>query len=64
LRSDYEYVRDNGLQVDSCDGSFTQTDLLLKNPATRQLIKDQMMEVIGAAQHLGAAISTRPLPTR
>ncbi len=31
----------------------TQTDLLLKNAATRQLIKDQMMEVIGAAQHLG-----------
>ena len=31
----------------------TKTDLLLKNPATRQLIQDQMMEVIGAAQHLG-----------
>ncbi len=31
----------------------TRTDLLLKNPATRQLIYDQMMEVIGAAQHLG-----------
>ena len=31
----------------------TQTDLLLKNPATRQLIYGQMMEVIGAAQHLG-----------
>jgi len=31
----------------------TQTDLLLKNPATRQLIRDQMMEVVGAAQHLG-----------
>jgi 2-dehydropantoate 2-reductase len=31
----------------------TQTDLLLKNPATRQLIREQMMEVIGAAQHLG-----------
>lgn len=31
----------------------TQTDLLLKNPATRQLIYDQMMEVIGAARHLG-----------
>ena len=29
-----------------------QTDQLLKNPATRQLIFDQMMEVIGAAQHL------------
>ena len=31
----------------------TQTDLLLKNPATRQLIREQMTEVIGAAQHLG-----------
>ena len=31
----------------------TQTDLLLKNPDTRQLIRDLMMEVIGAAQHLG-----------
>lgn len=31
----------------------TSTDRLLKNPATRQLIYDQMMEVIGAAQHLG-----------
>ena len=31
----------------------TQTDLLLKTPATRQLIHEQMMEVIGAAQHLG-----------
>ena len=31
----------------------TQTDLLLKNLATRQLIYEQMMEVIGAAQHLG-----------
>ena len=31
----------------------TQTDLLLKNPATRKLIYEQMMEVIGAAQHLG-----------
>ena len=31
----------------------TQTDLLLKHPSTRQLIKQQMMEVIGAAQHLG-----------
>jgi 2-dehydropantoate 2-reductase len=31
----------------------TQTDLLLKNPDTRKLIYDQMMEVIGAAQHLG-----------
>ena len=31
----------------------TQTDLLLKNPSTRQLIRDQMMEVVGAARHLG-----------
>lgn len=31
----------------------TRTDLLLKNPSTRQLIHDQMLEVIGAAQHLG-----------
>ena len=31
----------------------TRTDLLLKNPATRQLIREQMMEVIGAANHLG-----------
>ena len=31
----------------------TQTDLLLKNPATRQLIRDLMMEVIHAARHLG-----------
>ena len=31
----------------------TRTDLLLKHPATRQLIRQQMLEVIGAAQHLG-----------
>ncbi|MCR5821053.1 MAG: putative 2-dehydropantoate 2-reductase [Bacteroidaceae bacterium] len=31
----------------------TQTDRLLGNPATRQLIYDQMMEVIGAANALG-----------
>ncbi len=31
----------------------TRTDLLLANKATRKLIYDQMMEVIGAAQHLG-----------
>ena len=31
----------------------TQTDELLKHPATRQLIRELMMEVIGAAQHLG-----------
>ena len=31
----------------------TSTDQLLRNPATRQLIYDQMMEVIGAARALG-----------
>ena len=31
----------------------TQTDLLLRNPSTRKLIREQMLEVIGAAQHLG-----------
>ena len=31
----------------------TRTDLLLKNPSTRQLIREQMLEVIGAARHLG-----------
>ncbi len=31
----------------------TSTDKLLNNPATRQLIYDQMMEVIGAANALG-----------
>ena len=31
----------------------TSTDQLMKNPATRQLIYDQMMEVIGAANALG-----------
>ena len=31
----------------------TSTDKLLKNPATRQLIYDQMMEVIGAANAVG-----------
>ena len=31
----------------------TQTKLLLKNPATRQLIRDMMEEVVGAARHLG-----------
>lgn len=31
----------------------TRTDLLLKNPATRHLIREQMMEVVGAAQALG-----------
>ena len=31
----------------------TQTDCLLRNPATRKLIYEQMMEVIGAANALG-----------
>lgn len=31
----------------------TQTDTLLKHPATRRLIREQMMEVINAARHLG-----------
>lgn len=31
----------------------TQTDRLLKNPSTRQLIREQMLEVISIAQHLG-----------
>ena len=31
----------------------TQTDLLLKNPVTRQLVRDMMMEVVGAARQLG-----------
>ena len=31
----------------------TQTDILLQNPSTLQLIKDQMMEVIEAAQACG-----------
>ena len=39
----------NGMTV----ALHTQTDLLLKNKATRQLIREQMMEVVGAAQHLG-----------
>ncbi len=33
----------------------TQTDLLLGNPSTRQLIFDQMMEVVEAAKSLGVA---------
>ena len=40
----------NGMTV----ALHTQTDLLLKNASTRQLIREQMMEVVGAAQHLGA----------
>jgi 2-dehydropantoate 2-reductase len=39
----------NGMTV----ALHTQTDLLLKNPSTRQLIREQMMEVVNAAQHLG-----------
>lgn len=39
----------NGMTV----ALHTQTDLLLKNPSTMQLIREQMMEVVGAAQHLG-----------
>jgi 2-dehydropantoate 2-reductase len=31
----------------------TQTNLLLQHPATRQLIREQMLEVITTAQHLG-----------
>ncbi|MCR4582665.1 MAG: putative 2-dehydropantoate 2-reductase [Prevotella sp.] len=31
----------------------TQTDLLLQHDATRKLIRELMMEVVGAAQHLG-----------
>ena len=33
----------------------TSTDLLLKNPATRQLIRDLMMEVVEASRALGVA---------
>jgi len=39
----------NGMTV----ALHTQTDQLLKNPSTRQLIREQMMEVVSAAQHLG-----------
>ena len=39
----------NGMTV----ALHTQTDLLLKNKATRQLICEQMMEVVSTAQHLG-----------
>lgn len=31
----------------------TQTDILLRHPATRRLIREQMMEVVTTAQHLG-----------
>ena len=39
----------NGMTV----ALHTQTDLLLKNASTRRLIREQMMEVVGAAQYLG-----------
>lgn len=39
----------NGMTV----ALHTQTDQLLKHPATRELIRCQMLEVIGAAQALG-----------
>ena len=39
----------NGLTV----ALNTSTDKLLRNPVTRQLVRDLMMEVIGAARHLG-----------
>ena len=39
----------NGMTV----ALHTQTDLLLKNPATRSLIREQMMEVVGASRALG-----------
>ena len=39
----------NGMTV----ALHAQTDLLLKNESTRRLIREQMMEVVGAAQHLG-----------
>lgn len=39
----------NGMTV----ALHTQTDILLKNPATRQLIREQMMEIVRAATHQG-----------
>ena len=39
----------NGMTV----ALHTQTDLLLRNQSTRQLIREQMMEVVSTAQHLG-----------
>jgi 2-dehydropantoate 2-reductase len=39
----------NGMTV----ALHTQTDQLLKNVSTRQLIREQMMEVVHAAQHMG-----------
>lgn len=41
----------NGMTV----ALHTQTDLLLKNPATRQLIRDQMIEVVEASRALGVS---------
>ena len=41
----------NGMTV----ALHTQTDHLLRHSATRQLIRLQMMEVIGAARHLGVS---------
>ena len=38
----------NGMTV----ALHTQTDQLLKNKSTRQLIREQMMEVVSVAQHL------------
>jgi len=31
----------------------TQTDMLLKNPSTRQLIREQMMEIVRTTKHMG-----------
>ena len=42
----------------------TSTDKLLKNPATRQLIYDQMMEVVGAANALGVKTITSEFADR
>ena len=42
----------------------TSTDKLLKNPATRQLIYDQMMEVVGAANALGVDALTSEFADR
>ena len=41
----------NGMTV----ALHTQTDLLLKNPATRSLIREQMMEVVGASRALSVS---------
>lgn len=41
----------NGMTV----ALHTQTDLLLSDPSTRQLIRDQMMEVVGASRALGVS---------